>query len=130
MECISPSKEKLLASINPDMHLTKGFLKRIYGYSITEPEFAEQALTALEQAGCSKAQTYYKDWVNEYAAAYDAAMKPVADWYSRECEKAWEAKVKEVRASRRKKQKTKPSRQERWTELSEALGFPSTKKER
>lgn len=128
MEYMPPSKDKLLASINPDMHLTKGFLKRIYGYSITEPEFAVQAITALEQVGCSKARAYYAEWVADYEAAYDAAMKPVADWYSRECEKAWETKVKEVRTLREKEKRTRQNRQERWTELSEALGFPSMKR--
>ncbi len=101
MECISPSKEKLLASINPDMHLTKGFLRKIYGYSITEPEFAEQAITALEAVGCTRAREYYDSWVGEYEAAYDAAMKPVADWYRRECEKQWEKRQKEGDGRRR-----------------------------
>ena len=126
MEYILPSKEELLASINPDMCLTKGFLKRIYGYSITDPEFADKALSALQAAGCTNARRYYDSWVAEYEEVYDANLKSVAEWYSKECEKAWEAKVKEVRVPRRKKQKTKQNRHERWTELSEALGFPST----
>ena len=123
----TPSKEELLASINPDMHLTKGFLKRIYGYSITDPGFADKALSALQAAGCTSARQYYDSWVVEYEVAYDAMMKPVANWYSRECEKAWETKVKEVRTLREKEKRTRQNRQERWTELSEALGFPSTR---
>lgn len=128
MAYIPPSKDKFLASINPDTHLTKDFLKRIYGYSITEPKFAAQAIAALEQAGCSKAQAYYSEWVADYEATYDAMMKPVAKWYRRECEKAWEAKIKEVRTLREKEKRTRQNRQQQWAELSEMLGFPSMKK--
>lgn len=103
MEYISPSKEELLASINPDMCLTKGFIKRIYGYSVTEPEFADQAIKALEQAGCSKARIYYTEWVTEYETAYDAMIKPVAEWYRRECEKEWAKKQKGGEEQRKQK---------------------------
>lgn len=126
MVYILPSRNELLSSIGPDMKLTKGFLKLIYGYSVTEPAFADQAIKALEQAGCSKARTYYEEWVVEYETAYDAMIKPVADWYSRECERAWEAKKKEVSKLRKKNQMAKLNRQQHWTELSEVLGFPLT----
>jgi hypothetical protein len=66
MECTSPSKDELLASIKPDMVLTKQFIKRIYGYGVTDASFPDKAITALEVAGCSKARAYYEDWVNEY----------------------------------------------------------------
>ena len=39
MECTSPSKDELLASIKPDMVLTKQFIKRIYGYGVTDASF-------------------------------------------------------------------------------------------
>lgn len=51
MAYTSPSKEELLASIRPDMKLTWDFFKRIYGYEITWPGFADRALTALEAVG-------------------------------------------------------------------------------
>lgn len=95
MEC-TPTKESLLALINPDMHLTKGFLKRIYSFELDYPGFAEQAIAALEKAGCSRARQYYESWVAEYEAAYNAEMKKVSDWYVKECEKR-ERKVRKVR---------------------------------
>ena len=43
------NKETLLISIKPSMkRLTKSFLKRIYGYSVTDASFPDKAITALE----------------------------------------------------------------------------------
>ncbi len=89
VECKSPSKDELLASIHPNMRLTKGTLKRIYGYGLTDATFPDKAFAALEAAGCPKARQYYCDWVKAYEAAYEAEMKPVAAWYRRECEKEY-----------------------------------------
>ncbi len=94
MEC-TPNRESLLALIQPDMHLTKEFLKRVYSFNMYHPGFSEQAIAALEQAGCSKARQYYENWVAEYEAAYNAEMKEVAHWYRLECEKQWEKRRKE-----------------------------------
>lgn len=84
MAYTSPSKEELLSSIRPDMKLTWNFFKRIYGYSLYEPKFAEQALTALEAAGCSRARDYFRAWVSKYEAERDTEMKKVAAWYAEE----------------------------------------------
>ncbi len=73
------SKEELLASIKPDMRLTKSFIKRIYGYGVTDASFPDKAITALEAAGCSKARQYYKDWVKEYEMAYDTELTRTLD---------------------------------------------------
>ena len=35
------NKETLLASIKPDMVLTKQFIKRIYGYGVTDASFPD-----------------------------------------------------------------------------------------
>ena len=94
MEC-TPNRESLLALIQPDMHLTKEFLKRIYSFELDYPGFSEQAMAALEQAGCSRARQYYEDWVAEYEAAYNAEMKEVSKWYMKELEKRWEKRRKE-----------------------------------
>ena len=86
-----PSKEALLASIKPGMkQLTKDLFKRVYGYELSYPGFSEQAIRALEEAGCSKARQYYESWVNEYEMARDAELKEVAHWYRLKCEKQWE----------------------------------------
>ena len=94
MEC-TPNRESLLALIQPDMKLTKEFLKRIYAFEISYPGFSEQAIAALEAAGCSKARQYYENWVAEYEAAYNAEMKEAAHWYRLECEKQCEKRRKE-----------------------------------
>ena len=64
------------------MRLTKDFFKLIYGYEISWPGFADQAVVALEAAGCSYARKYYDDWVAAYEKEYNAMMKNVAAWYS------------------------------------------------
>ena len=91
----TPSKEALLDLIQPDMRLTKEFLKRIYSFEMDCLGFSGQAIAALEAAGCSKARQYYNDWVNKYEAARDAELKEVAHWYRLECEKRWEKRRKE-----------------------------------
>lgn len=106
MEC-TPNRESLLALIQPGMKLTKEFLKRIYAFELSYPGFSEQAIAALEAAGCSKTRQYYDDWVNEYETARNAELKEVAHWYRLECEKEWEKKQKgseEQRTQRERKQ--------------------------
>lgn len=88
----APSKGELLASISPEMKLTKNFFKRTYGYELSFPGFSEQAIAALEAAGCSMAREHYNTWVREYEAEQAAVMKEVGKWYRKECEKQWEAK--------------------------------------
>ena len=101
MEC-TPNRESLLALIRPDMEsIPKEFLKRIYSFELDYPGFADQAIAALEAAGCSKARQYYDDWVNEYETAHNAELKEVAHWYRLECEKQWEKRRKEGEERRR-----------------------------
>lgn len=78
------SKEQLLRSIRPDMQLTKGFFLRIFGYSMTMPEFAAQALTRMKILGCSKAENYYSCIVAENEAEHQKQMKEAAEWYSKQ----------------------------------------------
>ncbi len=132
MAYTSPSKEELLASIRPDMKLTWDFFKRIYGYETTWPGFAEQAIVALETAGCSRARDHYKTWVNKYEAEHDAEMKKVAAWYVRELDKKWKERQKEGERTRAKQQQTQwqPSSREQWAEMSEALGYQLTTREK
>lgn len=82
-----PSREELLQSIRSDMKLSKNFFMRIYGYEITWPGFADQALDKLEQAGCSKARQYYDSFVGEYEKKHDEQMKDAAAWYMGELKK-------------------------------------------
>lgn len=79
-----PSKERLLRSIKPDMRLTKDFFKSVYAYAISFPGFADEAIAALETAGCSHARKYYTDWVTSYETEYNAMLKCVAEWYNKQ----------------------------------------------
>ena len=83
---------KLLQSICPDMKLDKSFFLKIYGYEISFPGFADKAVKALEDAGCSKAREYYEMVVGEYQAKQDKEMNRVAAWYREECERRWQKK--------------------------------------
>ena len=78
------SRQELLESIQPGMKLTKNFFMKIYGYELTWPGFADQALSDLEETGCSKAIAYYQQFVGEYEKQHDEEMKEVAEWYRKE----------------------------------------------
>lgn len=99
------NKETLLASINSRMRLTKDFIKRIYGYSVTDTSFPDRAIAALEVVGCSKARQYYESWVNEFEAVHSAELKEAAHWYRLECEREWAEKQKEGEERRRTQEK-------------------------
>ena len=90
----APTKENLLSDIKPDMRLTMDFFKKVYGYELSYPGFAEQAINALEAVGCSHARQYYVDWVNEYETKRNAELKEVAHWYRLQCEKEWEKRLR------------------------------------
>ena len=94
MEC-TPNRESLLALIQPNLRLTKEFLKRIYAFEISYPGFSEEAITALEGIGCVRAREHYISWVQKYESKRDAELKEVAHWYRLECEKQWEKRQKE-----------------------------------
>ena len=91
------SREELLDSIRPDMKLTRAFFLKIYGYEITWPGFAEEALWALEMlAGCSKVREYYQRIVDTYEEDYKKEMKEVGKWYAQWCDKNTERQVKKI----------------------------------
>lgn len=91
------SKEQLLESIGPEMNLTKGFFRKIYGYEISYPGFKETAIRTLEEAGCTKARAYYDEIIGEYQRKHDEEIRPVAAEYLKECNKRWEQKEGEER---------------------------------
>ena len=101
------SREELMQSIRPGMNLTKDFFKRIYGYEITWPGFAEKAIRALELvAGCGRAREHYTCVTAEIEAEFDKVSKVAAAWYVKECEKQFE-ELKKKRGEEQRKQITK-----------------------
>lgn len=96
------SRKELLESIRPEMKLTKNFFLQIYGYEITTPGFADQALKALEAAGCNRAREYYETFVSEYEARQRESLKPVAEEYARKISEEFERKVGDEQRIQRK----------------------------
>ena len=89
------SREELLQSIKPDMKLTWDFFKKIYGYEISFPGFAEVALKALEDAGSTHSRQHYKKFVNDYEQKKQEELYPVAVDYVKKLEAQWEKKERE-----------------------------------
>lgn len=91
---VPASQERLLQSISPDMKLTKGFFRKIYGYELSFPGFREQAINALDTAGCTMARAYYNNIIGEYQRTTEESLKPVVASYLKECDQKWEQKQK------------------------------------
>lgn len=89
------SREELLQSIKPDMKLTWDFFKKIYGYEISFPGFAEVALKALEDAGSTHSRQHYEKFVNDYEQKKQEELYPVAVEYVKKLEAQWEKKERE-----------------------------------
>lgn len=98
-------REPLMRSLRPDVKLYKSTFKKILGYDITTPGFAEEALTRLEILGCSRAREYYETVKSEWQQEHDAQMKSVAHWYKGQCENEFEnMKRKAARESRKEQE--------------------------
>lgn len=113
------TKESLLALIQPDMKLTKEFLKRIYAFDMDYPGFSKQAVAALEGIGCIRAGEHYNAWVKEYESKRDAELKEVSHWYRLECEREWVKKQKE--GEERRRQEIQSLTKDELTELCQKL---------
>lgn len=100
MESNLPAKAvELLQGIRPDMRLTKNFFKCMYGWEMDYPGFADQAVSALEAAGCSRAREYYDAWVREYETERDDVLKRVSVWYAEELKRRRAEKERQVKKS-------------------------------
>lgn len=87
------SKEELLNSIQPNMKLSKAFFLKVYGYEITYPGFGEVAIKTLEDAGCSKAQSYYDSIVTEREKIVNERIRPIAEWLKEQIDQDYERKT-------------------------------------
>ena len=118
-------REPLMRSLRPDVKLYKSTFKKILGYDITTPGFAEDALTRLEILGCSRAREYYEAVRSEWQQEHDTQMKSVAHWYKGQCENEFEnTKRKGVEALRKQQEaEQREQKREQWRKLSEMLGF-------
>jgi len=103
-DVIGISKEVLLDGIHPAMKLDKAFFLQIYGYEVSYPGFSNQAIQALEAAGCSRARTYYDEITGQCQRERDEIMRSVAAWYVDGCNREWNSKMK-AGEEQRKQQK-------------------------
>lgn len=117
------SRTELLQSIRPGMSLTKEFFRKIYGYELTWPGFADVAIQRLELiAGCSRAREHYTGVVAEWEYRHDAELKKAAEWYRKELEKEAENKKRKVvNESRRMQQNIQNLTRSELTELCQKL---------
>lgn len=76
------SREELLQSIHSEMKLNRDFFMKVYGYEISFPGFADKAIKALNDAGCSRAREYYDRFISKYIKKRDKELKEVAAWYA------------------------------------------------
>ena len=97
-------REPLMRSLRPDVKLYKSTFKKILGYDITTPGFAEDALTRLEILGCSRAREYYETVKAEWQQEHDAQMKSVAHWYKGQCENEFERRKVKLRTEKEAEQ--------------------------
>lgn len=75
-------KAAFLDSIKPGVVLDDAFFRRLYGWSVTEPEFLERALdiAVSRQADIVPG---YQAWVQAYEAEQAVINKDVAEWYGK-----------------------------------------------
>lgn len=98
-------RKSFLHLFSCDMKLYKSTFKKILGYDITTPGFAEDALARLVILGCSRAREYYESVKAEWQQEHDAQMKSVAHWYKGQCENEYEnMKRKAVRKLRKERE--------------------------
>ncbi|MBS5064558.1 MAG: hypothetical protein KHZ58_12330 [Hungatella hathewayi] len=102
------SRDELLQSIRPGMRLDKAFFLRVYGYEISYPGFAEQAMDKLEglyiiyaQRDTRHPRELYREVVRESETRRDSGMKEAAEWYVKQLNEKWERKVKKAIAGNR-----------------------------
>lgn len=79
-----PTREKLLANIRPGMKLTKNLFLQIYGYNISTPGFADEAIAKLKDLGCSKAGEYHEQITSEWKEEHEKMLLEVAAWYRKQ----------------------------------------------
>lgn len=107
-----PTREKLLANIRPGMKLTKNLFLQIYGYNISTPGFADEAIAKLKDLGYSKAGEYYEQITSEWKEEHGKMLQEVASWYRKQ-----DFNKEGVRTSRRQQEAERTKQNNRkWME--------------
>ena len=90
-----------MSLISPDMRLTEDFIKKTYAASVTRPDFPDEAIAALEEAGHTEARRYYENWVQEYEEKRKIELREATHWYAQQCRKEARERERRVSESRR-----------------------------
>ncbi len=106
-----PSRESFLSTFRTNMKLYRSTFMKIYGYELTWPGFAEEAITRLEILGCSRAREYYTCIVAEYEHNHEKEMINVAEWYRKRLEGSEEPRTRQQETERVKLSKKDVSTQ-------------------
>ncbi len=86
----------------------KNTFKKILGYELTTPGFADDILNQLEVLGCSHAREYYETVKNEWQQEYSSQMKNTGEWY-----RIQDFERKEVNESRKQEKQQEVERKNR-----------------
>lgn len=104
----SPSRESFMQDIKPGMSLQKSTFKKMLGYDITTPGFADEAIKKLEAVGCSRAREYYTAAKTEYEQEHENMMRSVSEWYAKQ--KTWKEVSEPRKQQEAEQQRTKSQR--------------------
>lgn len=97
-----PNRKSFLSTFKVGMKLYRSAFLKIYGYELTWPGFAEDALTRLEILGCSNAREYYVTTVAAYRYEHEKEMINVAEWYRKELERSEKSRTRQQEAEQEK----------------------------
>lgn len=96
------SRQELLQLIQLGKKMDKDVAYKIYGYSVTRPEFEKEALSLMEKLyilyadpGDRNPRELYRQIIDKYRQQRDEELKPVARWLREQSEKKFESMCRE-----------------------------------
>lgn len=102
------SREELIQSIQPGVVMDETIFRKIYGYDITTPGFADNILDDLEDiyilydcSGESNPRERYKAFTRSLEDEYERELKKVSKWYNEKIKEEHERKAKKTVARNR-----------------------------
>ena len=108
------SRQELLQLIRLGKKMDKDVAYKIYGYSVTRPEFEEEALSRMEKLyilyadlGDRNPRELYRRIMDEYQHRRNEELKPVARWLKEQSEKKFESMCWERQKEGEEKRKRK-----------------------
>lgn len=105
-------RQELLQMIRLGKKMDRDVAYKIYGYSVTKPEFEEEALSLMEKLyilyadpGDRNPRELYRQIMDEYRRRRDEELKPVARWLREQSEKKFESICRERQKEGEEKRK-------------------------